>query len=1000
MADKENVYGIKYEVNIDSLKTSTAEATKKIKLANAEFKESASKLDDWGSSTEGVGAKLKQLNTILEAEKSKLANLKNEYNQNIDSIEKYDQQIADLKKEKEKAIEQYGEESNEVKSLNQQIAKLERQQTTAKNSVDKLQVSILNQQASINKNEKEIEKYNTTLNNLQNENNQTVRSIDKLKGTINDQEKELQSLKGEYANVVLEQGKTSQEAQQLASKIRALNGELQENKSKLSGVESEANELTGTLDKVDEGTDEASGGFTIMKGALATLTGVAITKAIGKIGEFVGSLFSLSEATEEYRQMNAKIEGSANTFGYSVDFAKEKYKELYGYLKDDQASTNAITNLMGLGTTTESVSKLIEGATGVWASYGDSIPIESLTESINETIQVGKVTGTFADTINWAKVSNEDMANALGKGSKAQKEFSKAIKEGEAREDAFSRALSVTSSQQERADIVAKFLNNTYGKSKQTYDELSGSMIEANKAELELKDSQSKLGKSMEPVNTAINNLKAKALDFVAPAVEGFANGILSLNEYLKENPTVMKVVTATVITLATAFGVLAGALAIQGLIKGVTMAFDLLNKTMKGNTFILIASLIAGLVAGFITLWNTSEGFRNFFINMWNAISTTVGNVVTAIINFLTVTVPQALNNFISFLGGFVTSVTTFFANMWTEIVNFFTNTIPQWINNVIEFFKQIPYYIGYMVGYVIAQFVQWGIDLWNFATKDIPKFINKVIEWFKGLPGKIWTQLVNAFNNVTKWGSNMISKAGEVGSKFINSVIDYVKSLPSKIWTWLTNTASKVVSFGSDLAKKGAQAGKKLLDSVVNAVKGLPGEMVNIGSNLVKGLWNGINDMVGWIGNKIKSFGSGVLDGIKNFFGIHSPSRVFYWIGEMLTQGLGNAIGDGTKAVVKKTKNMASNVMSTMKDKISDKVTVGYDLVENMKNTTASALQSMYSSMAGNQRVLAGAGASNVNNVTFNQYNTSPKALDSLEVYRNTQKQLNLFKRWKGGK
>ena len=336
----------------------------------------------------------------------------------------------------------------------------------------------------------------------------------------------------------------------------------------------------------------------------------------------------------------------------------------------------------------------------------------------------------------------------------------------------------------------------------------------------------------------------------------------------------------------------------------------------------------------------------------------------------------------------------------MWTEIVNFFTNTIPQWINNVIEFFKQIPYYIGYMVGYVIAQFVQWGIDLWNFATKDIPKFINKVIEWFKGLPGKIWTQLVNAFNNVTKWGSNMISKAGEVGSKFINSVVNYVKSLPSKIWTWLTNTASKVVSFGSDLAKKGAQAGKKLLDSVVKAVKGLPGEMVNIGSNLVKGLWNGINDMVGWIGNKIKSFGSGVLDGIKNFFGIHSPSRVFYWIGEMLTQGLGNAIGDGTKAVVKKTKNMASNVMSTMKDKISDKVTVGYDIVENMKNTTASALQSMYSSMTGNQRVLAGAGASNVNNVTFNQYNTSPKALDSLEVYRNTQKQLNLFKRWKGGK
>lgn len=69
VADKENIYGIKYEVDIDELKTSTAEATKKIKLANAEFKESSSKLDNWATSTDGLGAKIKQLNTVLEAEK-------------------------------------------------------------------------------------------------------------------------------------------------------------------------------------------------------------------------------------------------------------------------------------------------------------------------------------------------------------------------------------------------------------------------------------------------------------------------------------------------------------------------------------------------------------------------------------------------------------------------------------------------------------------------------------------------------------------------------------------------------------------------------------------------------------------------------------------------------------------------------------------------------------------------------------------------------------------
>lgn len=984
MADKENVYGIKYEVNIDELKTSTAEAAKKIKLANAEFKASSSGLDNWASSTDGVSAKITQLNTILEAEKSKLANLKNEYNKNIDSIKDYDKQIEELQKEKEQAIAQYGAESAEVKALVKEITKLERQQNSAVNSVDKLKISILNQQVNVNKTEKEIDKYNSKLTEMQNESSKTVSAVDKLKNSINENEKELADLKKEYASVILEQGKTSTEAQQLASKIRELNSTL--------------DELTGSLKRADEGAEEAGGGFTIMKGTLADLTANAITAAIGKVGEFVGALFSMSEATEEYRQMNAKIEGSAKSFGYSMDFAKERYKDFYGYLKDDQAATNAITNLLGLKTNTESLTKIAEGAIGVWASYGDSIPIESLTESINETIQVAKVTGTFADTLNWAKISGEQWADILGKGSKEQKIFAKAVEEGMTNEDAFNEVLAKTSSQQERANIVAQFLNKTYGESKKKYDELASGITEANRAELELKDSQAELGKSIEPVNTAINNLKAKALDFIAPAVDKFAKGILNLNDYLKDNPAAMKVVIAAAIGLATAFGILAGALAIQGIITGVTKAIELLNKTVAANPYVLIATAIAGLVAGFIYLWNTSEGFRNFWVGLWEGIKKTTESVVNTIITFFTKTIPETFNNFLTFISSLVEQVKNFFIELWTSIISFFTDTIPQWIDNVIQFFQKIPYYIGYMVGYIIGQFLQLGINLWNFATVTVPEFITQVIQWFSTLPARIWEWLVNAFNNVVSWGANLIAKAGEIGSNFINSVINFFKQLPSKVWEWLTNTVDKVIQFGSDLASKGLEAGKKLYDTVVDEVKKIPDKMIEIGGNLVSGLWEGITGGIEWLGDKIKGFGKGVLDGIKDVFDINSPSGETEWMGDMLIAGLGNSIVRGTKAVVKKAKNTASSVLAGMREKLKDKVTVGIDFVDDLKGRTASAVQSMYASAAGTRTALAGAGASNVSNVTFNQYNTSPKALDSLEVYRNTQKQINLFKKWKG--
>lgn len=170
---------------------------------------------------------------------------------------------------------------------------------------------------------------------------------------------------------------------------RAFQRELIKTENELKDLQSELDETGDDLKDAGDSAEDSSEGFTIMKGALADMVANAITSAVSAIGDLIGALFDLSEATEEYRQMQAKLEGSSETFGYSMDFAKEKYEEFYKYLGDDQASTNAITNLMGIGAETETVSQLAEGATAVWASYGDSIPIEGLTEAINETITVG-----------------------------------------------------------------------------------------------------------------------------------------------------------------------------------------------------------------------------------------------------------------------------------------------------------------------------------------------------------------------------------------------------------------------------------------------------------------------------------------------------------------------------------------------------------------------------------------------------------------------------------
>lgn len=589
---------------------------------------------------------------------------------------------------------------------------------------------------------------------------------------------------------------------------RAFQRELIKTENELKELESGAKGAKDDVQDLGDTAEQSGDGFTIMGGALADLVASAIKGAISAIGDLVGSLLELSEATEEYRTMQAKLEGSSETFGYSMDFASEKYKDFYKYLGDDQMATNAITNLMGLGTSTENVSALAEGAIGVWTAYGDSIPIEGLTEALNETAQVGKVTGSLADALNWAGIS----------------------------EDEFNKKLEKCSTTQERADLIAKTLNDTYGTSKEKYDELSGSILDANEAELKLKDTQAQLGQAVEPVNTAMTNLKNQALEMIAPLVEKLAGAFSKLLNWLNETPGAFEVVTGLVVALATSFTILAGALAIQGIIAGVTKAIAFLNTTLLANPIVLIVALIAGLVAGFIYLWNTCEPFKQFFIDLWEGIKTATSTAIDAIVNFFTVTIPNACNSFITF-------------------------------------FQELPYKIGYIIGQMLGHIIQFGIDIVNFARTKIPEFVNNAINFFKQLPSKIKSAISSAITVIGSWGSSMLSKAKTAVSSVVTGVVNGFKDLPTKI--------------------------------------------KSIGSDLVKGLWNGIGNTKQWILDKIKSFGKGILDGLKSFFGIKSPSRVMRdEIGKYISEGIGVGIEENADNPIEALETLGDDMVNTTKD------------------------------------------------------------------------------------
>lgn len=309
------------------------------------------------------------------------------------------------------------------------------------------------------------------------------------------------------------------------------------------------------------------------------------------------------------------------------------------------------------------------------------------------------------------------------------------------------------------------------------------------------------------------------------------------------------------------------------------------------GGPITLVIVAIGALVAAFVYLWNTSDGFREFWINLWDNIKETTGQVIDGIVNFFTVTIPEACQSFVDAA-----------QNLATQVVEFFTVTIPEGVStlvtNIQTFFgTTIPYWIGYAVGYILGKLVEWGLKLVQFATQDIPQFISKVVDWFKQLPGKIWTWLLNTINKTAEWVRQMIQKAIQAGKDFITNVVNFIQQLPGKVWSFLSNTISNAASFVGSFANQAIQAGKQFFNGIVNKVKEIPGQMISIGSDIVNGIKSGISGawgaLTGWLGNMAK----GLIDGVKGALGIGSPSRLFAdrigkWIPAGITLGVEKAM------------------------------------------------------------------------------------------------------------
>lgn len=276
-----------------------------------------------------------------------------------------------------------------------------------------------------------------------------------------------------------------------------LNRELEDNERYLDEASKSADGCAESIDEYGTAVRDADSnkdplgnlmaGFGKLKGMLA---GGAIVGGIKELGD---AIMGVVEDTAEYRKIMGTLEISSERAGYTAQQTADVYRTLQSVLGDTQTAATTTANLQAIGLAQEDLITVTNAAIGAWATYGDSIPIDGLSESINETIQAGQVTGTFADVLNWAGTSEDD----------------------------FNAKLEAANGTTERANIVLQELTaQGLDKAGEAWRDTNSDVVALNEATERWDSAMAQLGETLTPAATAIKNFGADAILWLADAIQ------------------------------------------------------------------------------------------------------------------------------------------------------------------------------------------------------------------------------------------------------------------------------------------------------------------------------------------------------------------------------------------------------------------------------------------------------------------------------------------------
>lgn len=569
-----------------------------------------------------------------------------------------------------------------------------------------------------------------------------------------------------------------------------------------TGVEKAKKSIKGFSDETKKKVKEATEEF--------QKYGDVATKALKVVGGAVlatgTALLALGASTKEYREAQAKLNTAFETAGMGADEASLAYNGLYRVLGDSDTAVEAAGHLAKVTKGEKNLTQWTKICTGVYATFGDSLPIEGLTEAANETAKTGQLTGVLADALNWAGISEDD----------------------------FQASLNACNSEAEREALIRETLNGLYSDAAENYEKNNAAVIAQNEAQGKLNDAIARLGEAVAPINTMLTELAAEILAKLAPYVEDFAAKHLpSIKEALagvaEKIGAVMNWIIEHWELVSTIAEVLLG---IAVAIKVVTTALTVINAVMAASptTWIILAvvAAIALLTAGIILCIKYWDEIKAAVASAVSAISEWVGNMVATVSAFfttlwtnLTTTAKAIWTDVSTFFKGLWVSLVAIVVGIWTSVSTWFANLKDSMVEkvteaweSVVEKFEAIKTSVIEKVQSMKTSVVNFFIDIKTQATEKIETLkTNLSNAWnsIKETASTLWTNIKNAVLTPIKSVKTLATSLFEVMKTSIETKFNNVWTTATTVWENIKSAITSPI-----------ESAKETIGNVIESIKG----------------------------------------------------------------------------------------------------------------------------------------------------------------------------------